>query len=86
MTEIWKDINGYAGYQVSNFGRVRTHNKVSSLQGFNAENGKTEYCNIKAETSQLAAELDTELIYGKMESLIQCLWHELPLLLFSVEI
>ena len=30
MTEIWKDINGYAGYQVSNFGRVRTHNKVSS--------------------------------------------------------
>ena len=30
MTEIWKDINGYDGYQVSNFGRVRTHNKVSS--------------------------------------------------------
>ena len=34
MTEIWKDINGYAGYQVSNFGRVRTHNKISSSARF----------------------------------------------------
>lgn len=27
--EIWKDIKGYEGYQVSNIGRVRTHNKVT---------------------------------------------------------
>lgn len=27
--EIWKDIDGYQGYQVSTFGRVRTHNKIS---------------------------------------------------------
>lgn len=27
MQEIWKDIKGYDGYQVSNLGRVRTHNK-----------------------------------------------------------
>ena len=27
--EIWKDIKGYEGYQVSNFGRVRTFNKIS---------------------------------------------------------
>lgn len=29
MVEIWKDINGYGGYQVSNLGRVRTHNKTT---------------------------------------------------------
>ena len=27
--EIWKNILGYSGYQVSNLGRVRTHNKIS---------------------------------------------------------
>ncbi len=29
MEETWKDIKGYDGYQVSNLGRVRTHNKIS---------------------------------------------------------
>ena len=29
MKEIWKPIKGFAGYQVSNFGRVRTYNKVT---------------------------------------------------------
>lgn len=29
MGEIWKDIKGYSGYQVSNLGRVRTHNKTT---------------------------------------------------------
>ena len=27
--EIWKDIPNFQGYQVSNLGQVRTHNKVS---------------------------------------------------------
>lgn len=27
--EIWKNIKNYEGYQVSNFGRVRTHNKIT---------------------------------------------------------
>ena len=27
MKEIWKDVPEYEGYQVSNLGRVRTHNK-----------------------------------------------------------
>lgn len=27
--EIWKDIKGYEGYQVSSYGRVRTHNKTT---------------------------------------------------------
>lgn len=30
MAECWKDITGYPGYQVSDCGRVRTHNKVTS--------------------------------------------------------
>ena len=29
MQEYWKKIPGYQGYQVSNLGRVRTHNKIS---------------------------------------------------------
>lgn len=29
MEEIWKDIPNYDGYQVSNFGRVRTQNKTT---------------------------------------------------------
>ena len=28
MTEIWKDIEGYEGYQVSNLGRVRSVDRV----------------------------------------------------------
>ena len=28
--EIWKDIEGFEGYQVSNHGRVRTYNKITS--------------------------------------------------------
>lgn len=29
MEEIWKDIKEYRGYQVSNLGRIRTHNKTT---------------------------------------------------------
>ena len=29
MEEIWKDIPSYDGYQASNLGRIRTHNKIT---------------------------------------------------------
>lgn len=29
MEEVWKNIDNFEGYQVSNFGRVRTHNKIT---------------------------------------------------------
>ena len=29
MKEVWKDITGYKGYQVSNLGRIRTYNKTT---------------------------------------------------------
>lgn len=32
MEEVWKDIPNYNGYQVSNLGRVRTHNKITHTQ------------------------------------------------------
>lgn len=32
--EVWKDIKGFKGYQVSNLGRVRTYNKITSSKKF----------------------------------------------------
>lgn len=29
MKEIWRNVPDYEGYQVSNLGRVRTHNKTT---------------------------------------------------------
>ena len=38
--EEWKDIKEYDGYQVSNLGRVRTHNKVTSSARFKERHWK----------------------------------------------
>jgi hypothetical protein len=37
MQEVWKDIEGFAGYQVSNLGRVRTYNKVTHSTLWNCD-------------------------------------------------
>lgn len=38
--EVWKDIDGYPGYQVSTEGRVRSHNKVTSSARFSERHWK----------------------------------------------
>ena len=43
MIEIWKNINGLDGYQVSNFGSVR-HIKVTYLKAETRPIKKTKYC------------------------------------------
>lgn len=40
MEEIWKDIEGFPGYQVSNLGRVRSHNKITSSARFSERHWK----------------------------------------------
>lgn len=32
MKETWRDIQGFAGYQVSNYGQIRTHNKTTHTE------------------------------------------------------
>ena len=39
--EIWKDIEGYQGYQVSNLGNVRTYNKIT----YTEKHGKRKWKN-----------------------------------------
>lgn len=48
MNEIWKDIPNYDGYQVSNLGRVRTHNKVSSSKRFKDRHWKDRILKYKS--------------------------------------
>lgn len=40
MEEIWKNIDGYDGYQVSNLGRIRTYNKITHTKAHGFRNWK----------------------------------------------
>lgn len=40
--EIWKDIEGYQGYQVSNLGNVRTYNKITYTEKHGKRKWKIE--------------------------------------------
>lgn len=49
--EVWKDIEGYEGYQVSNLGRVRTHNKTSYTKRHGIRTWKDRILHFKPSTT-----------------------------------
>lgn len=52
--EIWKDIKGYQGYQVSNLGRVRTHNKTTYTEKHGIRQWQDRILHFKPSTSSRA--------------------------------
>lgn len=46
--EVWKDIENYPGYQVSNKGRVRTHNKTSYTKKHGIRHWKNRILHFKS--------------------------------------
>lgn len=71
MEEIWKDIPRYKGYQASNFGRIRTHNKTTYTKRHGERHWKDRILEFKPSnpTKNQNKVLDTELHCGKMENL-----------------
>lgn len=51
MEEIWKDIDNYDGYQVSNLGRVRTHNKITHTEKHGTRHWKDRILHYKPSTT-----------------------------------
>ena len=49
--EIWKNIKGYEGYQVSNLGRIRTYNKTSFTKKHGERHWKNRILKFKPSTS-----------------------------------
>lgn len=58
MEEIWKDIPNYDGYQVSNLGRVRTHNKTTFTNKHGVRKWKDKILKFKGKTYQTGYKVD----------------------------
>lgn len=58
MKEIWKDIPDYPGYQVSNKGRVRTHNKTTYTKLHGIRHWKDRILHYKGNTYRTGYRVD----------------------------
>lgn len=58
MEEIWKDIVGYKGYQVSNLGRVRTKNKITYTKKHGVRHWKDRILKFKGNTYKTGYRVD----------------------------
>lgn len=58
MEEIWKDIKNYKGYQVSNLGRVRTHNKTTYTKIHGERHWKDRVLKYKSKSTKTGYRVD----------------------------
>lgn len=58
MEEIWRDIPNYEGYQVSNLGRIRTHNKVSYTEKHGERHWKNRILHFKGQNYKTGYRVD----------------------------
>lgn len=56
--EIWKDIPNYNGYQVSNYGRVRTYNKITKTEKHGERHWKNRILKFKGKTPRTGYRVD----------------------------
>ena len=58
MKEVWKDIPNFEGYQVSNLGRVRTHNKITSSKLYKERHWKDRILKPKSQSDKTGYRVD----------------------------
>lgn len=58
INEIWLDIPNYEGYQVSNLGRVRTHNKISCNKLYSVRKWKDRILKFKGNNYKTGHRVD----------------------------
>ncbi len=58
MDEKWLDIPNFDGYQVSNLGRVRTYNKISSSKLYKVRHWKNRILKFKGKTYETGYRVD----------------------------
>ena len=58
MEEIWKDIPNYKGYQISNFGNVRTFNKITYTKKHGYRHWKNRILKIKKSNNKKNKRID----------------------------
>lgn len=56
--EIWKDIPKYEGYQASNLGRIRTHNKITYTKKHGVRHWKDRILKYKSVNSNTGYRVD----------------------------